>query len=104
MPLKAPAEVTFKPVDCKTNGALVLPIVVVAVPVVLMFVVPVIMAPPLSEAKPAALKVPPKVVAPVPTVRVLAPEIVVLPFKVTVPVPVLKVPAPVIPKLPLPCV
>ena len=104
MPLKAPADVTFKPVDCKTNGAPVLPIVVVAVPVVLMFVVPVIVAPPFNEARPAALNVPPRVVAPVPTVSVLVPEILVAPFKVTVPVPVLKVPAPVTPKLPLPCV
>ena len=74
---------------------------VVAVPVVLMFVAPVTLTPPFKLVRPATPSVPPSVVAPVPTVSVFAPVTLVLPFRLTAPVPVPKVPAPLIAKLPL---
>jgi len=49
---------------------------------------------------PFAFNVPAKVVAPVPTLKVLVPVIEVLPFKETAPEPVPKVPVPVWLKLP----
>jgi hypothetical protein len=48
--------------------------------------------PPLKVARPVVVRLPPRLVAPVPTVKVLVPVTLVLPFKETVPVPLLKVP------------
>ncbi len=50
---------------------------------------------------PVTPRVPPKVVAPVPTVKVLEPVTDVLPLREIAPVPVEKVPVPEIPKLPV---
>ena len=100
MPLRAPAVVTVKPVDWTLKLPRVLPIAVLAVPVVLIAVVPVAVRPPLMFApalrvvSPATFSVPPRLVAPVPTVKVEVPETLVLPFKDTAPVPVLKLPDP----------
>ena len=56
--------------------------------------------PPLKVPSPVTPSVPPKLVAPVPTVKVLVPLIEVAPFRVTAPVPVEKVPLPVWAMLP----
>lgn len=95
MPLSAPADDTFKPADCNVNVPVELPTAVLAVPVVLMLVVPITVAPPFKVAKPDTVNVPPKVDAPVPTVKLFAPVTLVAPFKLTAPVPVPNVPTPV---------
>jgi hypothetical protein len=113
IPLNAPAAVTFRPGETKLNVPVAFPIDVLAVPVVLMLVVPVavspplivapllILAPPLKLLSPVTPSVPPKEVAPVPTVSVLLPVILVAPLSEIAPVPVLSVVAPVCEILPL---
>jgi hypothetical protein len=101
IPLRAPAVLTFRPDDVRPKVPVALPMLVLAVPVVLMLVVPVMVAPPLRVDSPVTPRVPPRVVAPVPTVRVLVPLIDVAPLRVTLPVPVEKVPLPLWAKLPL---
>lgn len=103
MPLRAPAVVTFKPLEANVKVPVPLPIEVFEVPVALMEVAPVTVKPPsivapfttarplFKVANPATVKVPPSVVAPVPTVNVLVPEILVLPSKVAAP-PTFKLP------------
>lgn len=106
-PLKAPVGVIFKPDEAKLKAAPALPMVVLAVPLVLMvvapvtLVVPVIVAPLLRVVKPATPKVPPKVVAPVPTLKGLLLVTLVGPFRLTAPLPVPKLPMPLWLKLPL---
>lgn len=95
MPVNAPADDTFRPADCKEKVPVELPTEVLAVPVVLMLVVPVTVAPPSKVARPVTPSEPPRVVAPVPTVKLLAPVTLVAPLRLTAPVPVLKVPTPV---------
>lgn len=95
---------TFKPLETKVKVEPALPIVVAAVPLVFMLVAPVAVKPPFKVARPVTPSVPPRVVAPVPTVKVLAPLILVAPLSVTVPVAVLKLPVPDCAKLPLDCV
>ena len=55
---------------------------------------------PLKLLVPATVKLPPRVVAPVPTLKVLVPVMLVSPLRLTTPVPVPKVPVPLKPKLP----
>ena len=93
-PLTAPAEVTLRPELTRAKLPLALPMLVLAEPVALMLVVPVMVAPPLSVLRPVTPRVPPKVLAPVPTEKVLVPVMLVAPFRLTAPVPVPKVPAP----------
>lgn len=58
------------------------------------------MAPPLKVARPVTPKVPPSVLAPVPTVNVFVPVTEVAPLSEIAPVPVEKVPEPVCEKVP----
>ena len=58
---------------------------------------------PVKVLAPVTVRLPPRVVAPLPTLKVLAPVTVVEPFRLTAPVAVPKVPVPVWLKLPLVC-
>jgi len=106
-PVTAPAVETFRPEEARLKAAVALPIVVAALPVVLIPSVPVIvdapvtLTPPESVVRPATPRVPPKLVAPVPTVKVLIPVMLVFPLSETAPVPVSNVPPPVWAKLPV---
>lgn len=70
------------------------------VPVVLKSVPFLVASEAVRSVWPVMLKVPPSVVAPVPTVKVFEPVTEVAPFKLTAPVPVPKVPEPDCKKLP----
>lgn len=94
-PLSAPDVDTFSPVDCKLKALVALPIVVDAVPLVLIVVVPKTAIPPLNVPRPVAVTVPPNDAAPEPTANVFVPLTDVAPLRVTPPVPVLNVPVPV---------
>ena len=100
-PVRAPVVETFKPDDARLKVPLALPMAVPAVPVVFIKTLPTAVRPPFKLVGPVTPNVPPKVVAPVPTVNVLAPVTLVLPLKLTEPLPVLKLPVPVWVRLPL---
>ena len=57
-PVNAPPVLTFRPLDVKPKVPVALPIVVFAVPVVLIVVVPVILAPPLVTVRPVPIVAP----------------------------------------------
>ena len=110
IPDRAPVAETSRPDDCRLNVPVALPIEVFAVPVVLIEVVPVIVAPPLNVLRPDTPRVLLRVVAPetpsvllnvVAPVTPRVPDTEVFPFSRTAPVPVSKVPLPLIAKLPL---